>query len=41
VQLALGQSFLPRVACEHGLDELQSPLALRRDLSSSSSLHFG
>ena len=29
MQLALGQSFLPRVACEHGLKELQSPLALR------------
>ena len=29
VQLALGQSFLPRVACEHRLDELQSPLALQ------------
>ncbi len=29
MQLALGQSFLPRVACEHRLDELQSPLALK------------
>jgi len=29
MQLALGHRCPPQVACEHSLDELQSPLALR------------